>query len=119
MTDGASILLALHETTTHMLEQRHDSDALIEGVETRQHLIDDYQHWAEAFPEEQAEFEASPDTKKRIEAILRMDQVIAKSLGEFKSEAQQNVKNIHAQQRMIGYLDRSASASGSYLDVKK
>ena len=117
--NGSAIVAELLTLTTRMLEQRHDADFLIEGVEQRQALIDEYDAWSEANEAEKNAFERQPEAKSMVEKILGMDQVINKSLSDFKAEAQQNVRNSNAQQKVIGYLGNAVSASGSYMDFKK
>jgi len=117
--DGTAIIDDMHILTTSMMEQRHDPDFLIDGVEKRQVLIDEYDEWSNKYQEQRAVYERTPEAKTIVEKILGMDKVIAKTLGEFKTVAQQNVQNSNAQQKVIGYLGGSISASGSYMDFKK
>jgi hypothetical protein len=117
--DGGAILDDLHILTTRMVEQRHDADFLIDGIERRQTLIDEYEDWAEVHPQEREGYERTDKAKKLVEKILGMDQIISKTLSEFKAAAQQSVQSANTQQKVISYLNGSISSSGSYMDVKK
>ena len=117
--DGNVIIKDLHILTARMVEQRHATDFLTDSVEQRQLLIDEYQHWADEYPKDRATYEKTAEAKRMVKKILEMDQVISKTLSELKTVVQQSVQSSSAQQKVIGYLGGSASASGSYMDFKK
>lgn len=119
LRDGAAIFSDFVTLTNRMVEQRHDADFLIDGVNKRQAMLEEYQAWAGANPDSKAEYEQSPDTKQMLEKLLAMDKVITKALSELKNGAQKEVAASNAQKKVIGYIAGNISSSGSYLDMKK
>lgn len=115
------VLADLHLLTTRMLEQRHDADFLIRGLEQRQALMDEYDTLAKADPYRKGMAEQNPKAKETVAKIVEMDKVILAALEEHKANAQKDVANANAQQaanqRVMDYLGRPAS--GSVMDYKK
>jgi len=115
---GETFIQELYLLTARMLEQRHDADFLIEGIEGRQKLMDAYEKWAQQNPGLHAAIEKDANTRQTVDKILSMDQVIVKALEEFKQEVQKDASASKAQQKVMGYLSNAISSSGSYMDVK-
>lgn len=119
LRDGAAIFADLLALTNRMVEQRHDADFLIGGVDKREILLEEYRAWADANPDSKAQYEQDSETRQMLEKILAMDKVITKALSDLKVEAQKEVAQSNAQQKMIGYISGNISSSGSYMDYKK
>ena len=116
--DGLALMEELYLLTNQMVEQRHDADFLLEGVEKRQELMDAYDRWAQLAPTDRTAFEKDPKARQTVDKILSMDQVIVKALEQLKLDVQKDSSAAKAQQKVIGYLGNAISSSGSYMDVK-
>lgn len=117
--DGADILADIHQLTIQMMEQRHDSQFLIKGVEDRQMLIDEYELFGKADPEAKVILEKDAGTKRTLAKILDMDKVIFKSLQGLRDQSKQDLAKSNKQQKVLGYINNAISASGTYMDYKK
>jgi len=116
--EGGAMIEALLRLTHQMVDQIHDADFLLKGVDERQALMDACDEWGRENPEERQALERDPDSRQMVDQILSMDQTIVKALEGFKKEVQKDVSASTAQQKVMGYLGNAISSSGSYMDVK-
>lgn len=115
----STILDELYQLTNQMAEQRHNPDCLIECVEKRQALMDEYDALALAHPEEKVAFEQGTAARELVAKMLTMDRVVAKALEEHKASAHKDVASANAQQKVLDYLGKAHSSGGSLMDYKK
>ncbi len=115
----ATILDELYRLTNQMAEQRHNPDCLIECVEKRQSLMDEYDALALTHPKEKAAFEQDASARELVAKMLTMDRVVAKALEEHKASAHKDVASANAQQKVLDYLGKAHSSGGSLMDYKK
>lgn len=116
--EGGAMIEALLQLTHQMVDQIHDADFLLKGVDQRQALMDACDAWGRENPEKRKALESDPNIRQMVEQVLSMDQTIVKALEGFKKEVQKDVSASTAQQKVMGYLGNTISASGSYMDVK-
>lgn len=117
-SSGAAFIEELFVLTDSMVQQIHDADFLLQGVEKRQTIIDAYDEWAKQNPESHVACEKDSNIRQVVDAILSMDRVIVKALEEFKDEVQKDAMASTSQKKVMGYLGNAISSSGSYMDVK-
>jgi len=116
----AEILDDIYHLTNQMAEQRHNPDFLIECVDKRQALMDEYDALALVYPEEKKAFEQNPAARDRVAKMLVMDRAVAKALEEHRSSAHQDVASANARQKVLDYLGKSHYPSGgTRMDYRK
>ncbi|MGI6403296.1 MAG: hypothetical protein ACOX0K_03545 [Oscillospiraceae bacterium] len=115
----AEILDDIYHLTNQMAEQRHDPDFLIEGVEKRQALMNEYDALALVYPEERKAFEQDPISRDRVAKMIAMDRAVAKALEEHKASAHQDVAAANARQKVLDYLGKSHPSGGNLMDYRK
>ncbi|MDL2232830.1 hypothetical protein LJC63_04525 [Ruminococcaceae bacterium OttesenSCG-928-L11] len=97
---GIGIITDLFNLTNKMIRQLDDPDFLIESVNQRQVLMDEYDAWRGSnsnSPEEQDAI------KGMIKEIVAMDQKINTTLTYHRNEAKKNLSENQNQQKVAGY----------------
>ncbi len=116
----ADIIADLFAVSKKMYEERHDPDYLINGVERRGVLMNEYDQLAARDRQGREAFESDPAARATVGKIIELDKVIAKSLGEYRAAAHKDVAaanaKVAAQQRVMEYL--GGPVSGLKMDLK-
>lgn len=119
--DFADIVMDMYLLTNQMMEQRHQPDFLIEAVEKRQAMMDQYDRLAKQDPYRRKAYEQDPKAKDTIRKIIEMDQTIARSLESHKASVHNNIANVvsqqKAQKKVLDYL--GGPRSGSRMDYRE
>ncbi|MDR2932631.1 MAG: flagellar protein FliT [Oscillospiraceae bacterium] len=111
---GIMIITDLYNLTNSMVRQIGDSDYLVECVDKRQKLMDEYDAYKALHPDEDI-----TEIKKVVKDILVMDQRINASLNTHKREVKEKLSGAQTQQKAMGYASNYMSSSGSYMNYKK
>lgn len=114
------IVTDLHAVTKQMLEQLDDPDFLIDAVDQRQDLMDEFDMLEISHPDLPALSPQETATiKQLLQEIMGFDISIATALENHKSESKNALATSNQQQKMMGYVNQSLSGSGSYMDFKE
>lgn len=112
---GTDIITDLYNLTNDMVRQRDDADFLIEGVDRREKLMDEYDAYAREHPDED-----QTEIKKMIREIIVLDKKIRASVTAHKVDVESKLAEAKNKQQLMGsYLNNMQSAAGSYMDYKK
>ena len=111
---GRMIITDLYNLTSSMARQSSDPDFLMEGVEKRQALMDEYDAWRALHPDEDI-----TEIKQMVKEILVMDKKINAALGTLRNSAKDQLTEAQSRQKAMSYAVGNVSSSGSYMDYKK
>lgn len=113
------IMEELLDLTKEMLLKEEDEEFLIESVDKRQILMDEYDlvDARDDIPE------LSPQELQRIsgiaQEIIKLDVQISNALERHKAKSKEELTASNSKQRILGYVNQALSASGSYMDFRK
>jgi len=111
----ATVMAELLELTNKMVNKRKDADFLIEGVEKRQSLMDEF----DTLPVDELTEQDIQVIKQSAKDILQKDKIINVELEQMQKESRQDLNASHNQQRVLNYANNALANAGSYMDFKK
>jgi len=112
--DAAAIIGELFTLTKSMTARLDDPDYLIECVDRRQELMDEYDAFAKAFPEK-------ADREKLrgvVSEIVVMDRKINSALEKQRQQTRQQLTEIRSQQNAAQKKADSPAPAGSFMKQK-
>lgn len=104
--------------TKEMVRLRDDPEFLIQSVDKRQELIDEF----EAMRAQDASPLSDEDlaeTKRLAQEIAGMDGVITAALEGHRNLAKEKLVANANHRKVVSYLNKTVSSSGNYMDFKK
>lgn len=111
---GLLIITDLYNLTTRMSRQTNDPDFLVESVEKRQALMDEYDAYKADHPDEDI-----TEIKKLVKEIIAMDKKISSSLTYHQNDVKRKLSESQNKQRVMGYGNQGTSSSGSLMNYSK
>lgn len=107
------------DLTNRMTPQKDNVDFLLQTIDQRQELMDEYDR-----RQKQGDFPPkTPEEKAQLQAvareILELDKALATTLNAHKEEAKEQLSASNSQKKVLGYINQAISSSGSYMDYKK
>lgn len=117
---GLAIVFDLLSLTREMAEKRDDTDFLIESIDARERLMNEYDHLKTANAYAQKALEKDkPQITGMIHEIIELDKTIDASLRAHHEKAKEDLKDSNSLKKVLNYTNNAVSASGSYMDFKK
>jgi hypothetical protein len=116
---AAEIVDELYRITVEMTCKPGDADFLIESIDKRQELMDEYdrrRNSGEVMFATKQEQEQSAGT---IAKIAELDKSVFGALEKLRDETKQKLKTSQANRKVLGYTDSAMSGPGSYMNIKK
>lgn len=111
--DALTIIRELHDLTSDMVKRIDEPDFLVEGVEHRQALMDEYDAYSKEHP-----YLDKTSLKKLVSEVLAMDEKINSHLLAHKSGSKRKLIEIRSKQQTISYGTGTAAA-GSFMNYTK
>lgn len=112
------IINELHNITKQMVNRRNDADFLIESVDRRQALMDEYDSTQQR-KDDPTSYEEQLEIRRVVKEIIKLDNIIADALDGHTKEAKKDLADSNKQQQVLQYTNQAMSASGSYMDYRK
>lgn len=111
------IMRELLAVTTEMIQKPDDVEFLLSSVDRRQALIEEFEleqkRNASLAPADLAE------AKRLAQEVVALDKDIAVTLEAHRDTAKTDLTASNHHQRVLGYVNKALSSSGSYMDYKK
>jgi hypothetical protein len=117
--DAAAIVDEIYRVTVEMNGKLDDADFLIERVEARQVLIDEYERREKSG---EPMFATESDGQRMLDTIkqiMELDKGINAALERLRDEVKAKLSSAQTNQKVLGYTNSAMSGTGSYMDIKK
>ena len=101
--------------TRQMALKTDDVDFLLQGVDRRQALMDEF----DKTTADDAECRKNAELRRMVDEIISLDKVIGEALIGHREHTKQDVSASNQQKRILSYTNQAISSSGSYMDYKK
>lgn len=116
---GLAVISDLLDLTRRMAESE-DADFLVDSVERRDKLMDEYDRLKVSSPYAAEAIEKDkPEISRMIAEIIELDKRINQSLNALYTATKHDLEGANAGRKILNYTNNAISASGSYMDYKK
>ena len=116
---AAELIDELYRITVEMTCKLDDADHLVESIDKRQELMDEYSRRRE---NGEVSF-ATEAEQKRVAGVIaqisEMDKDIYSALEKLRDETKEKLGAAQSNRKVLGYTDSAMSGPGSYMDIKK
>jgi hypothetical protein len=116
---AAAIVHDLYACTSDMMRYLEDADMLIELVEKRQALSDEFAARKNSGEPLYASDSVRAQAESYYAKINEMTPKIIKAMERHRDEAKTQLTSLKTNQRVLRYTNSAISGSGSYMDYKK
>ena len=115
----ADVVDDLYRLTVEMTLHLEDADYLIEHIDLREELADEYRRLCAGGEPLYSSVQEKEQTSDFLAQVAEMDKVIINAIERLRSDIKRRLSESKSNQRVLNYTNAAISGSGSYMDYKK